>query len=208
MPKLHAMERHWQRGRERWARRRTWRDLFSFSWNQLSALHLPHFLRRTGSTSPQNARRAWLGRRVRDEEGTSAVEFALFAPILVFSLVAAIDLGLAEYERMAIDHALRAAAQSAMADQGPDTVLNALHSTASKNFTLADGTTENAHALKISVRRFCACPSATGTEVNCSSVCAGSAPTFIYYRLNGTKIHSTAMLPPIELSPSVQVQVR
>ncbi|HEX2134506.1 MAG TPA: TadE family protein [Microvirga sp.] len=151
---------------------------------------------------------AWAGRSARDQDGVSAVEFALVAPILAFSLVAAIDVGLAEYERMAIDHALRAAAQSAMADQGPDAVLRALQTTASKNFTLSDGTTSNPDALKVSVKRFCACPEATGTEVSCSTVCAGPTSTFIYYRLTGTKFHKAAMLPPIELSPSVQVQVR
>ena len=183
MPSLHAMERHGKPGRGQKSGRERW-------------------------AHARTSLRAWVGRRVRDEEGTSAVEFALFAPMLVFSLVAAIDLGLAEYERMTIDHALRSAAQSAMADQGPDTVLKALQSTASKNFTLSDGTTENPDALKVSVRRFCACPDAMAAEVSCSSTCAGSAPTFIYYRLSGTKVHRTAMLPPIELSPSVQVQVR
>ena len=66
--------------------------------------------------------RTWMGKWRRSEAGVSAVEFALFAPILFFALVAAVDVGLAEYERMTIDHVLRAGAQSAMVDQGQDQV--------------------------------------------------------------------------------------
>lgn len=142
------------------------------------------------------------------EDGVSAVEFALFAPILFFALVAAVDLGLAEYERMTLDHALRAGAQSAMADQGPDAVLKVVQNTASKNFTLADETTQTAGAVSIAVRRFCACAENTAVEVACSTTCSGSAPTFVYYRLSGTKIYDGMIMPDITLSPAVQVQVR
>jgi pilus assembly protein CpaE len=150
--------------------------------------------------------KACMGKWCRSETGVSAVEFALFAPILFFALVAAVDVGLAEYERMTIDHILRAGAQSAMVDQGQAQVLNVVQNTATKNFALSP--TVSAGALMVSVSRFCACPESTGAATACSTTCAGSAPTFIYYRLSGTKIHAGMILPAITLSPSVQVQAR
>lgn len=152
--------------------------------------------------------RSWAGKWRRAEDGVSAVEFALFAPVMFFALVAAVDVGLAEYERMTIDHILRAGAQSAMADPGQAQVLNIVQNTASKNFTVSTQTAISAAALKVDVERFCACPNSTGAAVDCSTICTDSAAPFIYYRVSGTKLHNGMILPAMALSGSVQVQVR
>ena len=152
--------------------------------------------------------RTWLGKWRENDAGVSAVEFALFAPVLFFALVAVADVGLAEYERMTIDHVLRAGAQSAMADQGQDQVLNVVQNTASKNLVLSNQTTPNAGVLTVSVNRFCTCPDNTSTAIACSTTCTGSIPTFIYYRLSGTEIYDGMIMPAMTLSSSVQVQVR
>jgi Flp pilus assembly protein TadG len=143
----------------------------------------------------------------RDQAGVSAVEFALFAPILFFGLVATVDIGLALYQRMTVDHVLRAGAQSAMADQGKDAVLKVLQTTAAKNFTVATQTADP-EALSLSVDRYCACPENTGLAIACSTTCSGSAPTNIYYRLSATKTYSGIILPQMNFGPSLQVQVR
>src|ERR1700688_4083501 len=75
--------------------------------------------------------RSWIGTWRKSEKGASAAEFALFAPVLFLALVATVDVGLAEYERMTIDHILRAGAQSAMADQGQGQILKIVQNTAS-----------------------------------------------------------------------------
>ena len=150
--------------------------------------------------------KACMGKWCRSETGVSAVEFALFAPILFFALVAAVDVGLAEYERMTIDHVLRAGAQSAVVDQGQVQVLKVVQNTASKNFVLSN--TVSPDALTVSVNRFCACPENASTAIACPTTCAGSAPTFIYYTLRGTKIHNGMIMPAVTLSPSVEVQTR
>lgn len=156
----------------------------------------------------RTATAAGFARFRRCQGGVSAVEFALFAPILFFALVAAVDLGLAEYERMTIDHALRAGAQSAMADQGTDAVLKIVQNTASRNFKIADQPAPSADALTVSVARFCACQGSTGVEVACSTTCPGPSPTFIYYRLSGAKIYDGMIMPDMTLNPTVQVQIR
>ena len=152
--------------------------------------------------------RSWIGTWRRSEKGTSAVEFALFAPVLFFALVATVDVGLAEYERMTIDHILRAGAQSAMADQGQDQILKIVQDTASRNFTLSNQTTINATALAVAVDRFCACPDSPTAAVACTTTCTGLAPTFVYYRVSGAKIYAGMIMPAITMRPSVQVQVR
>lgn len=137
----------------------------------------------------------------RGEDGVSAVEFALFAPILFFGLLATVDLGLAIYERMTIDHVLRAGAQAAMADPGKPGVLTVLNTTAAKNFPGAD-------APVFTVDRDCACPEAKGTVVACSTTCSGPTSTFIYYHLSGAKDYQGMIIPKIALGPKMQVQVR
>ena len=149
------------------------------------------------------------GKWRNSEDGVAAVEFALFASAVLPVLLWAADLGLAEYERMTIDHILRAGAQSAIADQGPDQVLKVVQNTASKNFTLSTQATVSSDALKVDVKRFCACPENTSMEVACSTTCAGSAPTFIYYRLTGEKNYKAIIIPQvITLKPVVEVQTR
>lgn len=148
---------------------------------------------------------AWL----RSEDGVSAVEFALFAPVLFIGLLSAVDIGFALYERMNIDHALRAGAQTAMTDPGEDKVLAVIETTATKNFTLSSTTTSSENEpLSVSVSRFCACPESPDTAVACLTICAGSAPTSIYYQLTGTKAYESLIIPALSLGRSIQVQVR
>jgi pilus assembly protein CpaE len=168
---------------------------------------LPQRFRAAWRALAMQSPRGWIGTWRRNEKGTSAVEFALFAPVLFFALVATVDVGLAEYERMTIDHILRAGAQSAMADQGQDQILKIVQNTASRNFTLSNQTTINATALAVAVDRFCACPDSPAA-VACTTTCTGLTPTFVYYRVSAAKIYSGMIMPAITMSPSVLVQVR
>lgn len=139
-------------------------------------------------------------------EGMSAVEFALIAPVLFFSLIATADMGLALNERMTIDHILRAGAQSAMRDLGPDAVLDVMTGAAATNFVVADAATVD--TLSLSADRFYACPEALDVPVPPATACAGSASTVAFYRLEGSKIYGSWMLPDMTFRPLIQVQVR
>ena len=151
--------------------------------------------------------RFWRRRR-RNEEGTSAVEFALLAPVLALGLVASADLGLAVYHKMSIDQALRAGAQTAIADPGAAAVLKTTQNTISKHFTVLSSSTPTVDGVSVSVSRFCACPEKPAMEVVCSTPCVGDAPTFIYYLLAGGTIYQGMLLPAITLHPTVKVQIR
>nr|WP_163267043.1 AAA family ATPase [Chelativorans alearense] len=143
------------------------------------------------------------------ESGVSAVEFALVAPVLAFSLVAMADVGLALHERMAIDHALRAGAQAAMSDPGEGEVYKVMQASLGQ-------TGAPAGIAFDMVKRYCACPEeADISPVDapaCTASCVSSASPFVFYRLEASKTYDAMSLPEIladfRLSSSAQIQVQ
>jgi pilus assembly protein CpaE len=135
------------------------------------------------------------------EDGVSAIEFALVAPVFVLSVVVAMDIGLAVSDRTTIDHVLRAGAQSAMEGKEAAEVLKVLQATSAKNFS-------SSAPLTVAAERVCACPEASGTPVGCLTTCSGSAPPSIFVRLSASRTYKGVILPDIALNPSKQVQVR
>jgi pilus assembly protein CpaE len=158
-----------------------------------------------------SALRKKVGELKASEAGASAVEFALIAPVLALALVATADLGFAIYERMTIDHALRAGAQAAMADPGEAQVHKVVQSTLAQSAQLANATVAAA-------KRYCVCPEnadikpevapACGT----TTPCVNAAPQLVFYRLEAGKSYQPMSLPEVlpafQLSSSMQVQVR
>ncbi|MCR4264733.1 AAA family ATPase [Nitratireductor sp. ZSWI3] len=143
------------------------------------------------------------------ESGVSAVEFALIAPVLAFSLVAMADVGLALHERTAMDHALRAGAQAAMSDPGEAAVQKVMESTLGQTGTSAGVTFDL-------VKRYCACPEnadvAPADAPACTVSCASSAAPFVFYRLQASKTYDAMSLPEIladfRLSSSAEIQIQ
>ena len=133
------------------------------------------------------------------EDGVSAVEFALIAPVLVVALLSMVDVGFAIHERMTINHVLRAGAQTAMEDPDDGEVLAVINETAARNFAAGD-------VPEFTVEHpVCECPG--NTDVTCSATCDGGAATSIYYRLEGNKTYDGIFMS-IPLGPSMRVQVR
>ena len=155
---------------------------------------------------------------LRCEGGVSAVEFALFAPILFFGLLATVDLGLALYQRMTIDHVLRAGGQSAMEDPREDHVENVMATIAERNFP-AD---ENGLAgLEPRAVRYFACPGKTGfadrdDSLTGTSVCEDDKHTLLFYHLSAAKSYDGLFVPitlggytlDFGLASAIQVQIR
>ena len=160
----------------------------------------------TVATRPRPAKRPFgLPRRRRlGEDGVSAVEFALFAPILFISLLAMVDVGFAIYERMTIDHVLRAGAQEAMNDPGKARVLAVLNATAAQSFPPADAPIFKVNDL---YDPRCECPENKGVNVTCTTTCSGPTATSIYYNLEGKTTYDGIFMS-IDLASSVEVQVR
>ena len=140
----------------------------------------------------------------RGEQGVSAIEFALIAPLLFFSLLAMTDVGFALHDRIRIDHVLRSGAQPAMRDAGESYVLATLQATANESYTVAD--TGGPDTLALQVNRYCICPSTGAADPTCTSTCP-EAPTR-FYNLSASKSYQGIFLPEIAFAPSVLVQVR
>lgn len=160
---------------------------------------------RSDPRRPWSRVRRWMGA----DDGVSAVEFALLAPMLVFALLATVDLGFALAEHMTIDHVLRAGAQSATAAGNASSIDQVLRITAANNFAVAaPGAAGDDSSLALEVERLCSCAGQPDTAVDCSTTCPGEAPTQIFYALSGEKTYSGTVLPQFRLAPSLQVQVR
>lgn len=129
------------------------------------------------------------------ERGVSAIEFALLAPVLIMALLGTVDVGRALTEQMGLSSLLRTGAQTAMAGGDLARINHVLHAAKDDSVTL-------------DVVHVCACPENAGAAVDCSTTCAGPAPTAIYYSINAKKTFSGVLLPNIPLSRSLQVQVR
>ena len=151
-----------------------------------------------------------------DDSGASAIEFGILAPVLVFTLLTTVDIGLAVHERMQIDNALRAGAEAAMSDLGASKVREVVETVAEDHFTLAgsdgdegDFEISGTTPLSVQVERFCACPEAKAAKVNCSApICEGPSKPYVYYRLSADKAYDAVLLPKLPLDSAVQVQVR
>lgn len=158
-------------------------------------------------SAPRRSHRALFARWRRSDGGASAVEFALVAPILAFVLLAGVDLALAISERMAMDHALRAGAQTALAqDPGQTAVLQVIRDTAEQNFPAADGGLDP--ELALSATRFFACAEDPDFAVAPATVCVGGTPTVIYYRMIGDKTYAGWIMPAFQVDRAMQVQIR
>lgn len=136
------------------------------------------------------------------DDGVSAVEFGLIAPILFVSLLAMVDVGFAISQRMTLDSVLRAGAQQAMDDPGAAEVKTALDGIAAENFPADD-------LPAFTVEELCDCPAQAGEYLaDCSTDCLpGPTATSIYYRLESMKTYEGIFMS-MDLGPSVQVQVR
>lgn len=110
----------------------------------------------------------------RDENGVSAVEFALIVPVLLFSLLGVADLGNVVYKRSDMETALRAGIQYFM--NGGDDLSRA------EDVVNASWTTKP-DTVTIVAERFCLC----GTVVHaCNTLCSDDTYPLSYNRLRAT----------------------
>lgn len=132
----------------------------------------------------------------RAEQGASAIEFALLAPVLIIALLGTVDVGRALTEQMALGSLLRTGAQSAIAGGDVSTVGQVLRAV------------KDDDSVSVNVAQICACPESPQAAVACSTTCAGPGPTAVYYSLVAEKAFSGILMPGRNLSRSIQVQIR
>ena len=150
------------------------------------------------------------GELLRRHEGVSAVEFALIGPMLVFALLAMVDLGITAIHRLEVDHVLRAGAEIAIVGENSDAIEAVLKATARATFKVAGDpdVVDADDPISVTVALLCSCDQATVTPVDCNSLCSGPAPPLVFYELGAEKRISRLLLSSATIDRSMLVQVR
>jgi len=137
-----------------------------------------------------------LSRFRRAIDGIAATEFAIFVPVFAFGLLTMVDVGLAISERMALDQALRAGAELAMANvDDTDTLEN----------TVRAAHDADPNSYSVAVNQFCGCDGAAGS---CTTLCANGEPPSIYIDFSASRTMETFLLPSFDVASTLRVQVR
>ena len=149
------------------------------------------------------------GRLRRDRRGSSAVEFAVGAPVLLIGLIIVTDVGLAVSDRMNLDQSVRAGAEFAMNNvEDEDTLEEMVKSAATGAYGTARGDVDSTRIPTVDVTRSCECPDAPGTAVTCTVLCAGDVPPSIYYDFLASKAYQGIFIPDFTMETAMTVQVR
>ncbi len=154
--------------------------------------------------TPLNSMRRWADRvaaLVCGESGTSAVEFALSAPILVGLLVPMADLGMAFSDQIQVQQAATAGAQYAALHPWNSTSATAIANAVTGASTLPSVTASPA------ARQICGCPSSPNVSppvapVTCNRICP-NGQTAGYYVVVNAQAPYTPKLPYSALGSAV-----
>jgi len=145
--------------------------------------------------------RAFLRRFVRESDGSSVVEFALLAPVMLLMTLATFDVGNSISDRMAIDAAMRNGLQVAMVTGSLDDTLQMMETTAVAEL--------GADQASFQVTQFCTCGTVTDTQVSCTNICTGSEPMVnVFLQLDGQFHHNSWFMPDVQLNPTLFLQQR
>lgn len=145
----------------------------------------------------------------KDRRGTSALEFAFCAPILIVGLLIVTDVGLAINERMLLDQATRAGAELAMNSVDDETTLeNMVVSSATGAYGQALNDIDSGEIPEVDATQFCECQDSPGTAVSCSTLCAGDIVPSSYWSFLTSKDYNGIFVPTFELSTELTVQTR
>lgn len=146
---------------------------------------------------------------LRCKSGSSAVEFAVGAPVLLVGLVIITDIGLAIRDRMNLDQSVRAGAEFAMNSVEDETTLEDMVKSAT---TGAYGSQMNdidsSKIPTVDVTKSCECPDAAGVSVSCDQLCTGEIAPSIYYDFAASKNYQGIFFPHFTLETQMKVQVR
>lgn len=113
---------------------------------------------------------------IEDSHGALVVEFALMAPVLMFLVIAAMDLALAVRANMQLGNAARAGAEyAAINGYSSDAITSAVNSA-------------TALTVSASPTSYCGCANASGVMVqqSCGTTCATGAPLGKYASITVT----------------------
>lgn len=134
--------------------------------------------------------------------GSTAVEFAVLAPILIVLVAGLVDLGQSLYTSMLLRTAARAGAAYAMTNPAD---------TEGARQVVFHSAGMDSTALEVTANRYCECPD--GSSVSCSGTCTdgGTISTFVEIKASqrvATVSSYAGLLAPVVLSGKAVFRVR
>jgi hypothetical protein len=123
-----------------------------------------------------------LGSVLRREDGVTAIEFALLAPLLAIGLLALSAVAVWIQHRANLDQILRAGTHAAMQDMGHSEVLARMRKVAeAKGYIIADTATRDQLVLTSAAN--CACPGSLNVSRVCNTACPDDRPALRRYSI-------------------------
>jgi pilus assembly protein CpaE len=130
-----------------------------------------------------------------DRNGASALEFALFAPLLVFGLLAMVDVGIAIGTRMELDRIVRSGAQAAISLNNDAAAIRSL--------VLASSATQT--SLAVDVEQVCSCAE---VAASCTALCSGGAAPSVYFEIDAERGYAGLLFGERQIVSSTRIKIR
>jgi pilus assembly protein CpaE len=127
--------------------------------------------------------------------GVTAIEFAIFAPMIFLGLLTMVDIGRSITVRMEMDRNVRAGAQAAMS------LNNDLDSI--EGIILAS--TENPDELTVDVAMECRCAVASAA---CTTPCPDATAPAVFVAISALRPYEGILLPARTIASRIRVQIR
>lgn len=145
----------------------------------------------------------------KNRDGIAATEFALFAPLLLGSILVMADIGIAVTEQVKLQQVVRGGAEFVMNGVTTTEDLRELMEAAASGLDSQDRDDVNYSGLPlVDAVQSCRCSSG-GSIVSCSSTCdANTRPAYIFYDLSAEKTYEALFLADMDLRAEIRVQTR
>lgn len=144
----------------------------------------------------------------KEHSGSSAVEFAVGAPVLLIGLVIVTDVGLAVRDRMNLDQSVRAGAEFAMNNVDDEQKIeNMVKSAGEGGYGVTPGDVNSGDTVTADATKICAC---NGAAQSCTLavLCSDGNPPSIYWQIAASKSYNGIFVPNFTMQTQMKVQVR
>jgi Flp pilus assembly protein TadG len=155
---------------------------------------------------------AYLKAIAHAQRGSSAVEFGLLAPILIFLTIGVVDLGIGLYQQQQVQAAAQAGAQAALSGGAS---VNTGAATFTTNIENAVTNATNLSSISASATTVCGCPSGTSvtTVATCTTACSGGGNPNTYVTVGATATYKPMLSYPslgksVTLNASAMVRIK
>lgn len=133
----------------------------------------------------------------KDRSGVAAVEFALFAPFLMASLLGVSEVGLMAFDKMKLTSGVRSASQYVLVGGEDETVIKSL---------IASGSGLSEGALTVNVTLYCNCAVDDAAAV-CNSNCSDDDTPRVYRQISADTV-SARLFKSWPLTSVAEVRTR